>query len=86
VATTPLWIPLVVAFVAVLGTFAGLVFTQIWNSRLDERRWQRETECLHQVQAREDLSRTHEYRRAAYIDFLKEFDRVLGIYLSRETN
>jgi hypothetical protein len=78
--TTPLWVPLVVAVVAVLGTLSGVIFTQLWNSRLDEKRWKRETQRLSEAQAREDLNRTYEHRRVAYIDFLEEFDRLLGEY------
>ena len=77
--TTPLWVPLAVAGVAVIGTLAGVVFTQVWNSRLEERRWARETERLREAQAREDLYRTYEHRRAAYIDFQQEADRLLDL-------
>jgi hypothetical protein len=82
--TTPLWVPLVVAFVAVVGTLAGVIFTQVWNSRLDERRWARENERLREVQAREDSNRTYEHRRAAYIDFLQEFERLQHLYITGE--
>jgi hypothetical protein len=75
-ATTPLWVPLAVAGLAVVGTLAGVVFTQVWNSRLDERRWSRESERLREAQAREDVNRTYEHRRAAYVDFLQEFERL----------
>ena len=74
--TTPLWVPLVVAGVAVIGTLAGVVFTQVWNSRLEERRWARENDRLRETQAREDLNRTFEHRRAAYIEFQQEFDQL----------
>jgi hypothetical protein len=79
-ATTPLWVPLAVAVVAVLGTLAGVVFTQVWNSRLEERRWVRESDRLREAQAREDVNRTYEHRRAAYVDFLQEFERLQQIY------
>jgi hypothetical protein len=80
-ATTPLWVPLAVAGLAVLGTLAGVVFTQVWNARLEARRWARETERLREAQARDDLNRTYEHRRAAYADFLQEFERLQGIYV-----
>jgi hypothetical protein len=79
-ATTPLWVPLAVAGLAVVGTLAGVVFTQVWNSRLEERRWARENERLRQSQAREDASRTYEHRRAAYVDFLQELERLESLY------
>jgi hypothetical protein len=81
-ATTPLWVPLVVAALAVLGTLAGVVFTQVWNSRLDDRRWARESARLHEAQAREDTNRTYEHRRAAYIDFLRELERLERQYIA----
>jgi hypothetical protein len=80
--TTPLWVPLVVAVLAVLGTLAGVVFTQVWNSRLEERRWTRENDRLREARAREDRNRTYEHRRAAYVDFLQEVERLRGIYIS----
>jgi hypothetical protein len=77
--TTPLWVPLVVAGVAVIGTLAGVVFTQIWNSRQEERRWARESDQLREAQAREDLNRTYEHRRAAYVEFEQEVDRMVDL-------
>ena len=77
--TTPLWVPLVVAGVAVIGTLAGVVFTQVWNSRLEERRWARENDRLGEAHDREDLNRTYEHRRAAYVEFQQELDRLLDL-------
>ena len=77
--TTPLWVPLAVALIAVIGTLAGVIFTQIWNSRLEERRWAREKDRLREDQAREDLNRTYEHRRAAYVEFQQELDRLTGL-------
>lgn len=82
--TTPLWVPLVVAGIAVLGTLAGVVFTQIWNSRQEERRWARENDRLRETQAREDQNRTYEHRRAAYVEFQQEFDRLTGLLHSSQ--
>jgi hypothetical protein len=64
-ATTPLWVPLAAAGLAVVGTLGGVVFTQMWNGRLEGRRW-----------AREDVNRTYEHRRAAYVEFLQELERL----------
>jgi hypothetical protein len=77
--TTPLWVPLAVAVIAVIGTLAGVGFTQIWNSRQEERRWARESDRLREAQAREDLNRTYEHRRAAYVEFWQEVDRVVDL-------
>jgi hypothetical protein len=78
-ATTPLWVPLAVAGLAVAGTLAGVIFTQAWNNRLDERRWTREGDRLREAQAREDADRTYEHRRGAYVDFLQELERLQRI-------
>jgi hypothetical protein len=80
-ATTPLWVPLAVAALAVAGTLAGVISTQAWNSRLEERRWAREAERLREAQAREDVNRTYEHRRAAYVDFLQELERLQFLYI-----
>jgi hypothetical protein len=77
-ATTPLWLPLAAAGLAVAGTLAGVIFTQVWNSRLEERRHAREADRLREAQAREDADRTYEHRRAAYVDFLQELERLQG--------
>jgi hypothetical protein len=83
-ATTPLWVPLAVAGLAVVGTLAGVIFTQMWNSRIDERRWARESERLREAQAREDVNRTYEHRRAAYVDFLQELARLESLYTDED--
>jgi hypothetical protein len=67
--TTPLWIPLAAAAIAVVGTLGGVIFTQAWNGRLEQRRW-----------AREDVNRTYEHRRSAYVDFQQELDRLQPIF------
>jgi len=72
---TSLW----VAVVGILGTLTGVIFTQIWTSRLDERRWERERQ--RELEAREDANRTYEHRRAAYADFLREFERLRRLYV-----
>ena len=63
--TTPLWVPLVVAGLAVLGTLAGVLVTQRWSDRREAIAWAREQERW----AREDEARTFEHRREAYIEF-----------------
>ena len=77
--SAPLWVPLLVAGIAVIGTLSGVVFTQVWNSRLEERRLARENDRLREVQAREDLNRTYEHRRAAYVEFRQEFVRIADL-------
>jgi hypothetical protein len=61
-----------------------VVFTQMWNSRLDERRWTREGERLREAEAREDTNRTYEHRRAAYVEFLQELERLEHLYTDND--
>lgn len=82
--TTPLWVLFALAVIAVIGTLADVVFTQIWNSRHEERRWARESDRLREAQAREGLYRTYEHRRAAYVEFQQETDRLLKLLHSNQ--
>ena len=71
--TTPLWVPLLVAGIAVLGTLsgaiAGAVITQRQANRREDKTWARERERERESRAREDEARTFEHRREAYADF-----------------
>jgi hypothetical protein len=67
--------------VGVLGTLAGVTVTQFSNSRLDARRWARERERQRELDAREDVNRIYEHRRAVYVDFLREFERLRRLYV-----
>jgi hypothetical protein len=62
-ASTPLWVPLVVAIVGVLGTLAAAVFSQIWSRRLDEHRWKREREAEELRWKREQDERAAQWER-----------------------
>jgi hypothetical protein len=62
--TTPLWVPLVVAAVGVLGTLFAAVFTQVWQSRREEERARSQAQ-------REDSQRWFEARRAVYTEVLR---------------
>jgi Ni/Co efflux regulator RcnB len=81
--TTPLWVPIVVAGVGVLGTIvagiAGVLITQRQADRRDAKTWERERERERERWAREDESRTFEHRRESYADFydaLKDMART----------
>jgi hypothetical protein len=73
VSSTPLWVPLVVAGIGVVGTLAGgvvgSILTQRRADRREEKAWARERERDREERAREDEARTFEHRREAYLDF-----------------
>jgi hypothetical protein len=72
VNTTPLWVPLVVAAIGLLGTvgtIAGVLFTQRRAARREGLAWQRERQRERERWAREDALRTFEQRRDAYVGF-----------------
>jgi hypothetical protein len=73
VSTTPLWVPLAVAGIAVLGTLsgaiAGTVITQRQANRREDKTWAREREQKRESWAREDVAHTFEHRREAYANF-----------------
>src|SRR5690242_19999867 len=64
--TTPLWLPLASAGVAVVGTLGGSLVTQRWSDRRDDKTWQREREREQQRWVREDQARTFEHRREVF--------------------
>ena len=72
-STTPLWVPLAVAGIGVLGTLAGGVVGSIVTQRRADQRedkaWARERERERERWAREDEARTFEHRREVLEDF-----------------
>jgi hypothetical protein len=75
-ATTPIWVPLVVAFLGL----AGILLTQHLANRRQDAQWQRERQREQAVWAREDAARSYEHRRDSYVAFIKEFNRLLDTY------
>jgi hypothetical protein len=79
-STTPLWVPLVVAGLGVLGTIigtiAGVVITQKRSDRREERNWNREREREREQWAREDALRTFEERRNSYLEFYDSLQKM----------
>lgn len=73
VNTTPLWVPLLIAALGVLGTaggaIAGVVITQHRSDRREGVQWTRLREQERERWAREDTLRTFDQRRDSYIDF-----------------
>jgi hypothetical protein len=72
-SSTPLWIPLVVAGMTLLGTVSGgvvgVVLTQRRADRREQQAWEREREREKEHWGREDAARTFEHRREAYVNF-----------------
>jgi hypothetical protein len=73
IADTPLWVPLVVAGLGLLGTITGTIGGVLIAQRRSDRReatnWNRERERERERWAREDAARTFAHRREAYSDF-----------------
>lgn len=85
VSTTPLWLPLLVAALGIIGTVAGtvagVVLTQRQASRRDELVWSRERTRERERWAREDAERTFNHRRDVYEEFYETLrDMTLLIY------
>jgi hypothetical protein len=80
VNTTPIWVPLVVAGIAVLGTLSGgitgALITQRQADRREDKAWTRERQREREHWAREDEARTFEHRRETYVDF---YESVKGL-------
>jgi hypothetical protein len=84
-STTPLWVPLLVASLGIVGTVAGTVSGVVYAQRQADRRdalsWERERKREEQRWAREDLARTFEHRRNAYVEFYESLrDTTFMIY------
>ena len=82
---TPLWVPIVVAVVGVVGTAAagvgGVLLTQRHADRREHAAWERERERERERWAREDEMRTFEHRRTAYASFYETLkDMALRAY------
>ena len=84
-SSTPLWVPLVVAALgllgAVTGTVGGVIITQRRADRREATAWTRQQEREAEVWAREDAARTFEHRREAYTDFYEALrNMMLRVY------
>jgi hypothetical protein len=89
--STPLWLPLAVAGIGLLGTIIGTVTGVLIAQRRSDRRereaWQRERDRERQLWAREDALRNFEQRRDTYVSFyetlrktvLKVYDHGMGL-------
>lgn len=80
---TPLWVPLVVAGIGLLGTIVGTIsgvfITQRRSDRREATTWERERAREREVWEREDVLRNFEARRDSYVSFyetLREMART----------
>jgi hypothetical protein len=83
-ATTPVWVPLLVAILGLLGTaggaIVGVLITQRRSDRREKAAWDREREREREVWAREDAARTFELRRQSYVEYFEAVDAVIREY------
>jgi len=83
--STPLWLPLAIAGIGLLGTIMGTVTGVLIAQRRSDRRereiWQRERDREQQLWAREDALRNFEQRRDTYVSFYETLRKtVLKVY------
>ena len=81
--TTPLWVPLLIAALGVIGTVggtvAGVVITQHRSDRREDVQWTRLREQERERWTREDVLRTFDQRRDSYIDFEEKLESTARI-------
>lgn len=74
-ATTPLWVPLIVAALGVVGSAATAWFTQRLAKRREDERWLREREVDEIRWSRDKADRLRERRVVLYIDLAEYVQR-----------
>lgn len=88
--TIPLWVPLVIAALGVVGTIvgtiAGVLITQRRSDRREDQAWTRERERERELWAREDQLRTFEQRRESYVAFYEELRDMAGVAFTHGQN
>ena len=85
-ATTPVWVPLVIAVAGLTTTIFAAVLTQWYASRREDVRWNREHEERQELWKREDYLRLRQERLAAYTrltDAMYEWDSLLRSAIER---
>lgn len=82
------WTPVLAAVVAVVGTLAATIFTQMWNARREDRRRADERAEKGLANDRDDRIRLQDQRRAAYFNYLKALhdasEEIRGIALESQ--
>lgn len=77
-ATTPLWLTLLVAALSPASALFGVWLTQRRADRREDATFTRESERERARWLREDQARTFDHRRSAYIDFYESL-RTMGV-------
>src|SRR5665647_3462696 len=76
--STPLWLPLAVAGIGLLGTIVGTITGVLIAQRRSDRRereaWQRERDRERQLWAREDALRNFEQRRDTFDERQEDYN------------
>lgn len=85
VTSTPLWVPLLLAGLGLVGTVSGTIggvlITQRGSDRRETLALTRQEEREREAWAREDSARTFEHRRQAYGDFYESLKAMaLRVY------
>jgi hypothetical protein len=63
----PTWTVLAVAFLGVAGTLGAAVFTQVWSTRREDRRWRQEQAAEEQRWHRERKEREEQWQREDHL-------------------
>ncbi|MEU2168297.1 hypothetical protein ACH47V_23765 [Micromonospora chersina] len=84
-ASTPLWVPIVVAAVGVSGTVAAAWLTQRASKKREDERWRREREVDEIRWQRERADRLRELRIKLYVD-LAEYSQNFEATLAAVTD
>ena len=70
-----IWVPLVVALLGI----GGVLLSQLMANKREEARSRDEGNREQRASMREDAARSYEYRREAYIDFVRDYHRHWNI-------
>ncbi|MEU6997211.1 hypothetical protein [Nonomuraea sp. NPDC046570] len=70
-----MWPQIVSGVIGGVLALLGVLVTQRRADRRELKQWERERERERQVWAREDVARSYDHRREAYIEFMQEWER-----------
>ncbi|WP_433265460.1 hypothetical protein ACQPWR_00125 [Micromonospora vinacea] len=79
-ATTPLWVPIIVAALGVAGAVTAALLTQLLSKRREDERWQRDREEDRIRWQREKEGRLRELRIRLYVDLSEYAERSAAFF------